>query len=198
MLSGVSVFLATRLFVRDRLNYERAQVDQLGVWVTTELKGEEFEQFREVVDLSGGTLRTIVAQLHVRNASNLPMRVAKLAVELHTRWLVPDPTSVDPLTGKVIAHDIRRAAAPHRTFYGPFLVPPQATLNFSEHPFDVSSLAPEGATQLSVVQHSVALVTRILVTDNAGRRWEIRPTSGGLARRVGRKWRPADYQSLEW
>jgi hypothetical protein len=197
-LSGLSVLLAMLIFRRDRRERERSQVDQLGVWVTTQLQEEEFERFRGSADLGDAILKTVVIELHVRNASNLPLRMEQAAIEINTKWLVPDHSAVDPLTNAPTAYSAEKAKGPRRLFQGPALIPPQETVAGQRLPYDMSDLAPDGASQLTFVEHSYAVVRWVLVIDNAGRRWEVRPISGRPARRVRRWWRLKEYQPVEW
>jgi len=62
----------------------------------------------------------------------------------------------------------------------------------------VAHTAPEGATQPAIFNGITAHVDWLLIVDNAGRRWEVRPETGGRAVPVGRRWRRQEYMPREW
>lgn len=198
LLSAASVLLALIIFFRDRAQGDRAQVDLVGVWGTTALCQEEFDELKESQAWHDGILRSIVVKLHIRNASNLPVRIARLSYAIKTKWNVPvldGPTDED---GRALSWEVVQAPQPRLMFVDNFTVPPLETITTPEVKLDVSDLVPDGATGLGLVDHSEVVVTWILVNDNSGRRWEIRPTSGKSARRISRRWRPQEYQPAKW
>lgn len=180
-LGTVSLILAFRIFLRDRGNAERKQIDQLGVWFDTEytIKAPWSEHSLEPV--------RIVA--HVRNASDAPIEVAQLAYAVHTRWCVPDdenwtmPDGVEPppaAPGVWVVEDGIGAIA---AFVEEFRVPPQDTVD-SQHVVHVDNMAPKGARQLAIPNGVKASASWLLVIDNAGRRWQLCPGQAGRARRI--------------
>src|SRR5258707_5527814 len=70
-------------------------------------------------------------------------------------------------------------------FTGPVLVAPQTTWESDWQPFNIAHTAPEGATWLDFMAEGVkCLLNYGLLTDNAGRRWEMRTQRGKRARRL--------------
>jgi hypothetical protein len=80
-----------------------------------------------------------------------------------------------------------------------FDVAPQAEWSSGPKEQDLSHQAPEGATQLWLGGDGVTCeIAWLLIRDNAGRRWEVRP---GIARRAKRiRWysRPKEFQPPLW
>src|SRR6266566_2095689 len=92
-LTAFSLTLAFGIFIRDRRNSDRAQVDHVGVWFT-----ETYERRMPGVGEDQGRVEEADIQVHVRNASDLPANVVQLAYEIRTSWMVPDapPGSLVP------------------------------------------------------------------------------------------------------
>ncbi len=84
VLGGLSLVLALSIFLRDRTNAERAHVDRVGPSVKVSYPWPDL-----LVDTSEPAA-TATAELTVRNASDLPVHVAKLAYVLRTKWAMPD------------------------------------------------------------------------------------------------------------
>jgi hypothetical protein len=165
-LGAGSLLLAFRIFWRDRSNAERSQVDLVGALGATEYE-------RRAPDVSD-RVEKANAHLFVRNASELPIEVAQLACDLRTTWLVPDgQLAYRPVPG----------VQPHRSFIERIVVAPQVTWD-GTYSFDIAHLAPENAVQLDLIRGCVVVIRWLLIIDNAGRKWEVRPSSGTRARRV--------------
>jgi hypothetical protein len=179
-LGAGSLLLAFRIFWRDRTNAERSQVDLVGAWGTTEYE-------RRAPDASERVVQVRV-RLFIRNASELPIEVVQLACDLETAWLVPDGE---------IAYRPVAGVQPHRSFTDHIVVPPQDTWD-SSHEFNIAHLAPENAVQLSLIHGAVVVIRWLLIIDNAGRRWEVRPASGSRARRIRWYSRREEYQPAWW
>jgi hypothetical protein len=75
-----ALVIALLLLHRDHRNAERAQVDLVGAWA--EPTYDRRPPFGERVEKA-------TIQVHVRNGSELPVKVKQLKYTIHTRWLVP-------------------------------------------------------------------------------------------------------------
>jgi hypothetical protein len=182
LLGAVSLVLALTIFLRDRINAERAQVDRVGPSATV------LDYTGHLLDAPGVSARA-TAQVTVRNASDLPVHVAQVAYVLRTNWAVPQADGASILTPGA---DVQWFIVP------PFDVAPQHVWTSAPTEQDLSHLAPEGATQLSLGDGVTCEIAWLLIRDNAGRRWEVRP---GIARRAKRiRWysRPKEFQPLLW
>ena len=179
-LGAGSLLLAFRIFWRDRSNAERSQVDLVGAWGTTEYERRSPDAPERI--------EQVTVHLFIRNASELPVEVAQLACDLETRWLVPDgELAYRPVAG----------VQPHRCFIDRIVVAPQYTWDGS-YDFNIEHLAPENAVQLDLIRGVVAVIRWLLIIDNAGRKWEVRPGSGTRARRVRWYSRREEYQPAWW
>jgi hypothetical protein len=123
-----------------------------------------------------GRVEEATIQVHVRNASDLPVQVIQLAFEVRTRWTVP----IEP-QGPVPAHVATPGDGCVQLFLDDFRVPPGETLDMPS-PVNVAHLAPEGAVQLWPIQGVTATASWLLVIDNVGRRWIVRPRQGRAKR----------------
>jgi hypothetical protein len=186
-LGAGSLLLAYRVFLRDRANVDRAQVDRVGVWgtATYELK-PPWEKER---------VETGEVRLFIRNATDLPVEIRQVSYEVHTTWSVPD---LDQCTNpdEPDIWSMEPGTRPERYFVDTIRVAPQETW---EHPFPVNfaHLAPDGASQPAMFHGVTCEISWVLVADNAGRRWELRPMKGLRARRI-RRYRPQEYQPRNW
>lgn len=68
-------FLAFSLFIRDRRERRRNQVEQVGVWVTLEREKTEGKLY-------------LTPTVHFTNGSKLPVELAKVSYVVEYRWLV--------------------------------------------------------------------------------------------------------------
>jgi hypothetical protein len=189
VLGGLSLVLALTIFLRDHINAERAQVDRVGPSTRV------LTYTGHLLDAPGTSARA-TAQVTVRDGSDLPVHVAMLAYVLRTRWALPDTDNSYPPGSWTVTP----GTDVHWLLVGPFDVAPQDVWPGpapTEH--DLSHLAPERATQLSPGGEGVRCeIAWMLIRDNAGRRWEVRP---GIARRAKRiRWysRPKEYQPPMW
>jgi hypothetical protein len=176
---GVSLLLAFRVFLRDRAKADRFQVETAGVWWDIDRPA-----------LLPGQPRNddVKVRCHFRNGSELPVEFTYIAWEMDSRWSVPDMGATylppdDPHFPGV--WDVKPGIMRKRMFYGPVRVPPQETINGPWQDFDVSELAPTGASTLDLHPDGLRCILRwVLVTDNAGRRWQTRHSAGRPARRI--------------
>jgi len=185
-LGAGSLLLAFVIFSRDRGNTARAQVDRVGVWFT-----ETYERRFPGVGPDQGRVEEATIAVHVRNASDLPVQVVQLAYEVRTRWMVPVlPESPVP------AHEETAGDGCVRQFLDDFRVPPGETLDMPS-PVNVAHLAPEGAVQLALFRGVTGAASWLLVVDNVGRRWIVRPRKG-RARRLRWYRRREEYWPRRW
>jgi hypothetical protein len=185
---ALSLILAYTVFRRDRVNAERAQIDLVGAWLTVAYE-RSWPGESPVVE---GTVTA-----HIRNASQLPVRVVKIGYKVESNWLVPDLEQPQSSHGGIVAWTPTPGVVPHRYFQENLLVAPQMT---EDVPFtiNVEHMAPERAEHLAPLSGITAKVEWLLVVDNAGRRWEIRPERGGRATKVRWWWRPKEDMPRHW
>jgi hypothetical protein len=130
-------------------------------------------------------------RVFLRNASQLPIEIVHVGAEIRSRWAVLDILQRDKRVGASKPVDGTERST--FTFGGIRLVPDQ---NY-EHRYrlDMSHHAPARSSTLALERGIVGEFRSILVIDNAGRRWRLRPGRGGSAKRVrrGRK-RKDEYE----
>jgi hypothetical protein len=185
---SLSVVLAFLVFRRDRENADRAQVDRVSAWATADHEGDWPNVSERRVE--EGTLRC-----HLRNSSEVPVLIVQVAWRVDTRWMVADDAQSTP--GQADVWSVEPGTESVRMFGDPQRVPPGETQEWSQ-PVNVAHTAPRGATALDPIRGIAVHVDWLLIVDNAGRRWEVRPETGGRAKRVGRRWRPREYMPRRW
>jgi hypothetical protein len=133
---------------------------------------------------------------HLRNASQLPVRVVQVAWRIESSWSVEDKAQSHYPDGVGVWTTVD-GSRPDRSFHNGVQVPPQGTVDL---PFEINveHLAPEGASQLATDKGLAVHVEWMLLVDNAGRRWEVRPEKGGRAKRVRPWWKPQEYMPRDW
>jgi hypothetical protein len=186
-LGAGSLILAYIVFRRDRVNAERRQVDLLGAWATATYERRLPHEVPRVEECQ------IVG--HIRNASELPIRIRQIAYRTETSWLVEDQEQSMPYGGPWTSTP---GTGPFRSFQDDLgTVPPGETRSL---PFNinVAHLAPADAAQLGLSDGVTPYVDWLLVVDNAGRKWDVRPKTGRRAKRVRRRWRPDEYMPRQW
>jgi len=187
-LGAFSLLLAFAVFLRDRGNTDRSQVDCVGAWAVAAYE----------VRSPWDQLRTFEGKVtgYLRNASQLPVRVAQVAWRIESSWSVEDKAQSRYPHG-VGVWAIVNGPHPGKSFHNDVRVPPQDTIKL---PFgiNVGHLAPEGASQLAAINGLAVHVEWMLLVDNAGRRWEVRPEKSGRAKRVRRWWKPKEYMPANW
>jgi hypothetical protein len=175
-LGAFSLLLAYRIFRIDRTNAERAQVDLIGAWARPTYPGTGSE---------------VSVQPYIRNGSELPVEVKTLAYEIHTGWLVPtDGGAYKSVAGSPAV----------KQFLFDVSVAPQETWDNAgtASSANVAHTRPEGGVRLDPLRSLWCEVSWLLVVDNAGRRWKLRPVKGRRARRIRWYHRPREYQPLDW
>jgi hypothetical protein len=186
VFGGLSLVVALSIFLRDRINAERAQVDRVGALAKFGAYGGEPDGPPEAV--------TATAEITVQNASDLPVHVAQMAFVLRTTWAMAEADE----SGAVSAWTPVPGTDPFWDTFPPFDLAPQEVWT-SEPEVNLSHLAPEGVAQLGLDDGGVTCeIAWLLIRDNAGRRWEVRP---GITRRAKRiRWysRPKEFQPLSW
>ncbi len=119
LLASLSLVLAFLVFRRDRENAERAQVDRLGAWATATYE----RRFPDIPNPPRVEVGEVTG--HVRNGSELPVRVVYLKVLVETRWLVEDKAQSQPRLP--VWESGVRGTEPLRQFVDDLLVPPGET-----------------------------------------------------------------------
>lgn len=165
-LGGLSLFLAFRIFRTDRVSGERAQVDSLGVWLKC--------QAHPTVAVAGQI------ETFVKNASNLPLSIVRLEYDVTTDWLIVD-AEIFRITGLRSGFAVAGIGA-ERQYISIGPIEPDNQTSYT-HAVSLEQQRPQPDAQLDGPRPVRAQNIRMLVVDNAGRRWIVRP-SKGLARRV--------------
>jgi hypothetical protein len=170
-LGALSLFLALWIFIRDRRASDRAQIDQLAAWA---------EAIPDAFELTEGQPFWVNARVFLRNASTLPIEIVHVGVNVQSTWRVPDHEQ----SGKLVpiwepVEGIKESPF----FFGRFRLPPDDT-HVQSHQKDLSDDVPPESVGLWYGNGLVCDFRTILVTDNAGRRWRIRPGRGGPAKRL--------------
>jgi hypothetical protein len=132
--------------------------------------------------------------MHLRNASELPVVVRQLALEVHTRWFheVEEHQALR-------VFDLVDAREPLRAFPENLQLAPGETKDLTPFEVNLKHLAPEGSNQLAWPNGVTVRVAWLLLIDNAGRRWVVKPHTGRRARLVHRWWRrPEEYMPTKW
>jgi len=189
-----SLLLAFRVFLRDRSNADRAQVENVGVWYEADYERK----------LPGAIPRVEKAGIRwfFRNANELPIEIAYLSFEINTRWDIRDLEHVRVVTPGELPEPtvwtVGPGVNPQRRFIGPLRLAPGELREALVPDIDLSQMAPENADQLDFQQGVTCRIHWILVADNANRQWEVRPMSAKRARRI-RWWsRRREYYPVEW
>lgn len=178
---GLSLVLALSIFMRDRSAADRKDVDLVGVWWKAEWE-------RKVPMDETGRVETGTIKLHFGNAGNLPVEITHVSFEVRTKWVVRDLDQWERDPDGNLKRDfgvwtVAPGTSSHKHFISHVRVPPQDRVD-SDDPIDVSDLAPEHADQLELFDGITCSVLWMLIVDNAGRRWEVRPGVGRRARRI--------------
>jgi len=142
---------------------------------------------------------------HFRNATDLPIEVARVAYTIETRWWIPDwdqwHGERDPAkmleSGATGVWEERPGNPSLFYFVDGVRIPPGETIPV-EVPINIGHLMPDGAHQLSIARGVDARIQWVLFLDNAGRRWETRPGSSGRARRIRAMSRRRSGYPLGW
>jgi hypothetical protein len=159
------------ILLRDHRNTERAQVDLVGAWaeerVERRVPGEPLVEQAEI-------------WIFLRNASELPVEVKHLEYTIRTRWLVPtgdgawEPVDGVP-AGPYHLYDIQlrsHAGVPNEFWNN----------NATPNEVNLAHTAPERAEALDPLTGVRCEINSVVVLDNAGRKWETRPSGGGRAK----------------
>jgi hypothetical protein len=157
------------ILARDHRNAERAQVDRVGVWAEP--------TYERRPPPAGPRVEQAKIKVYIRNASDLPVDVKQVKYTIRTRWWVPSDDGASErvdgtLTGPYFLFD--------------FQIRPGETWDNKGTSYEVNlaHTAPEGAVQLDFLQGVQCEISSVVVLDNAGRKWDIRPGAGGRAKRL--------------
>lgn len=186
---GLSLVLALILFFRDRRRDEREQIDKTAVWMTADW--DPTLALREPNRTVEPT-EEISYQIFAKNSNDVPVEIGHAAFVVQTGWWVRDNE-----LSSILTHGTESS----RLFQGTYLLAPGEQREQPAQKFYVGHHAPLGANGLAMPPDGVTCrVAWFLATDNAGRRWEVRPGQGKRARRLrwysyGRTWYPGDWQN---
>ncbi|WP_133909129.1 hypothetical protein [Actinophytocola oryzae] len=183
-ISSLALPLALIIFIRDRGNTERSQVDLIGAWTSPRY------EFRAPDDPSEDFM--IEVDVSVRNSSQLPVELVQLGCKVATAWLVPDWQQIPTGQGPNIWGPTPGTTT-SKFFVEKITLPPGDTRDISAK-IDVRNHAPKDAKQLTFPHGIHASIEWILVHDNAGRRWELLPSKGRRAKRIRWYSRRKEYQ----
>lgn len=170
-LAGLALPLAVGIFYRDRRAANRAQVDLLALWIEVDAELKRVP----------GQPHWVQVRALIRNASNLPIEITHVGVDIRPNWLVQDILQTDK---RLEVYKGREAPTNSMTFGG-FRLAPGVT-HEQEHTIDVSGGAPAGSPMLMPGSALTTQFRTALVIDNAGRRWRLRPGERGPAQFVRR------------
>lgn len=183
-----SLLLAFRIFLRDRSKLDHSQVDAVGVW------GDIKRQ-----PVFPGMPRTddVEVQIHIRNATDLPVEIQSVAFSLQTKWMVPaliddrgpGPHVWNGATGK----------ADSMRFINSIKIAPQKTWDSEWTTVNLTHTAPAESASLLFTSDGVkCAIAYTLIIDNAGRRWEAQQRQGKPARRIHWYSRSREHYPVEW
>jgi len=186
---GLSLLLALTLFFRDRRRDDREQIDKTAVWVTCKWDPTlGFTDRDRVVPAD----EQITFRVFTKNANETPMQIRYIAFVIATNWWVKETD----MSSRMV-----RGADVSKLFQDGFLLAPGKLRKPPAQPWNIGHHAPSGAHGLALPPNGVECrVDWFLATDNAGRRWEVRPGRGKRARRLRwysyrRPYYPTDWKS---
>ena len=136
--------------------------------------------------------------MHARNAGDVPVEVHQVAFRIRSEWAVEIQAPDDTGFG---VWEIRPGVDQSSHFTQWFLLAPDERRTVIHgQVVSVAHHAPKRATALNAPGGVSARVDWLLVVDNAGRRWEVRPGRGRQARRIrwysyGREFYPRAWQT---
>jgi hypothetical protein len=161
-------------------------VDHVGIW------GEVDWDDQYPPDPDRPRIEEVRVKSFVRNGSKLPIEAEFIAWEIKTNWLVPH-TGPSGQQGWVSA-----AGKPCIMSWEPGLVGPQTTVQSDWQTIRIDHSGPAQAVALAPGSGAKCVVRHALVTDNAGRLWEVRPRRGKRARRVRLYSRTSTGDIVHW
>ncbi|MDX8055163.1 hypothetical protein SK571_37815 [Lentzea sp. BCCO 10_0798] len=185
-LGAGSLLVAFSVFIRDRNERERAQVDRIGIWATTE--------WERKAPTDQDRVENCKVNFFIRNSTDLPVDVIQVAYELHNRWMVTDHEQSYP---DLPVWSFEPGTDVLKIFIERMRIPPGDTKTWSQD-FNFAHLAPDSAVQPEWFRGLDCRVKWALLIDNAGRRWEVSPSRGKRSKRVRWYSRRREYQPRDW
>ncbi|TDU05606.1 hypothetical protein EDD99_4131 [Streptomyces sp. 846.5] len=176
-LGAGSLILAFRIFMRDRNNSERSQVDLVGLW-------GRIDSADNVDDKSGSHIATI--KLYIKNGSKLPVVIAYLHHGITGRLIDSNGDAVlAGLSGSGHELNVTRRSdiQDSKLRIGPQRIPPEETWE-SPDGYEITYTYPRNDSKDGPIWDINYVALRLIVIDNAGRIWEVRPGSGVRARQI--------------
>jgi hypothetical protein len=173
-LAGITLFLLVWIFIRDRRVADRAQIDQFAAWI----------EWDSDLERPPGEPFYVNVRVLLRNVSKLPIEIIHVGVDIRARWTVEDLQAEEHVA---VSKPVEGTEKPTFMIRGVRLAPNQTYEQ--NHRQDMSHHAPARPVLLWPDGGIVCKFRSILVIDNAGRRWRVRPGQAGSAERVpwGRK-----------
>ncbi|MER5195945.1 hypothetical protein ACWD3J_26560 [Streptomyces sp. NPDC002755] len=176
-MSAGSLLLAFRIFLKDRWNSEREQVDAVGVWATiesTERVNEDSEMWSAIISLT------------IKNNSKLPVDVLDLSCGIIGRSIrkssnSESAASFDESPPMLNINDKYHSKGT-KVRFGSHRIPPEESW-VPPYGYEISYLHPKGLDKEESWELEVVPLV-LTVVDNAGRMWKLHPASGFRARRV--------------
>jgi len=183
---GFALFITIwQVFVREPRKLAREQVDRLAAWA------EPKAEFKR----TPGKPHQVEVRAFLHNASTLPIQIVHAGVDVRSTWAVPDVLQPDK---RVEVSKPADGLETSSMFFGRFRLPPGKT-HEQVHTLDISDHAPAASTMLWPDRAVVCDFRTILVIDNAGRRWRLRPGRSGSAKRARRnRKREDEYEPRDW
>jgi hypothetical protein len=186
-LAGLALLLALYIFRLDRRATERAQVDLVGVWLKLE--------YEPAMPIDARRVETGNFTRFVRNGSASPVEIVQIAFDIRTNWMVRD---LAQWRDELPVWATRPGTGVIQMFSSRVRVPPAETWDSGPQEVNFAHLAPEHADQIALAEGLAYEIRWVLLIDNSGRRWEIRPMVGGPARRITWWSRRRPEYPVEW
>lgn len=162
---AASLFLAFRVFLRDRGASDRAQINQVAVWCIV----KEHPSLADRLHL----------KWYYHNASNLPVQIIAAYYSVKVSWVVP--SKPNDRGGMGVTSEPLPTNARAATSAG--ILPPGETVEEFGSIY-IDDVRPTPHSFPYPPNPGECAIDRILIIDNTGRRWDFQPLSGRFARQV--------------
>jgi hypothetical protein len=157
-VAGLALPLAVLAIVRDHEDRRRGQVAQVGAWCDEVTYNKDHGEFRTI--------------LHIRNGSHFPVAVYIIAYQISV--LGPPPTP-----GSSQGQDNAREVSSSSAWVVGTIAPGEDWTRETGYSLEQLGLS---ATTVERGYSAEATITQLVVTDNAGRTWNVRPHSARTSR----------------
>lgn len=172
---GLSLLLAFRLFLRDRKNNDRAEIDKVVVWWSTKYDRRMPGQLARVEEIEH--------TLHAKNSSDGVVTIEAITARVSPRWVVPDLEQTSP---ELPVWSVEPGVATDEiSIWTPFDIPPDDKIPEHAQPFNVAHHAKVDDAQIEIFGGATITVLWFLAVDNVGKsgavRGSLRGESAGTA-----------------